>query len=118
MLHKTAKRAVRVRRIRTRIKQDRGSGTKPRLIVFRSLKYIYGQLVDDTTHEVILSASDLAMEKVKGTKTERATLVGTKLAELAKEKGITSCVFDRSGFRYHGRVRALADGVRAGGIIL
>jgi large subunit ribosomal protein L18 len=89
------------------------------LAVFRSLSHIYGQIIDDTAGHTLVAASD-AEASVRngggGTKSERAKRVGQELAARAKEKGITAVVFDRGGFLYHGRVKALADGAREGGL--
>ncbi len=100
------------RRVRAKV-----SGTKerPRLSVSRSSKHIQAQLIDDTRGVTIVSASDLSVEK-KATKQEKAMLVGKELAQLAKDKGIRLAVFDRGGYRYHGRVKALAEAARAGGL--
>lgn len=101
--------------IRTHIK---GTAERPRLSVFRSNKEIYAQLIDDLTGNTLCSMNsrhkDLAGQK--GTKTEIAATVGKALAEKAKSLGIESCVFDRAGYLYHGRVKALADGAREGGL--
>jgi large subunit ribosomal protein L18 len=99
-------------RIRAKI-----SGTKdiPRLSVFRSNQYIYGQIIDDVSGTTLVAGSDV--KGGKGTKTVRAKAVGKQLAEMAKAKGITKVVFDRGGFLYRGRVAALADGAREGGLI-
>lgn len=91
-----------------------GEEKRPRLVVFRSLKNIYAQLIDDKNGKVLAGASDL--KDTKGTKTERAKKVGINIAELAKEKKIESVVFDRNGYKYHGRVKALAEGAREGGL--
>ncbi len=91
-----------------------GHAAKPRLIVFRSLVATYAQLVDDTSMKTIASASDIKMKK--GTKVENAKKVGMELAEKAKTMGIEACVFDRNGYKYHGRVKALAEGAREGGL--
>ncbi|MCT3653663.1 50S ribosomal protein L18 [Elizabethkingia anophelis] len=103
------------RRVRGKIS---GSVELPRLSVFKSNKEIYAQLVDDKSGKTLVAASsrekDLANEK--GTKTEISTLVGKKIAEKAIAAGIGSVVFDRNGFVYHGRVKALADGAREGGL--
>lgn len=99
-------------RIRAKIS---GSEMKPRLVVFRSLRYHYAQLIDDEKGITLASASDLT-EKGKATKIERAKKVGFELANKAKEKKILSCVFDRNGYKYHGRIKALADGARDGGL--
>lgn len=102
------------RHVRIRAKVN-GTAQKPRLVVYRSLNNHYAQLVDDVKHVTILSCSDVK-GKDKGTKTERAKKVGMELAKLAKEKNITMCVFDRNGYQYHGRVKAIADGAREGGL--
>ncbi len=90
-----------------------GSINKPRLSVFRSGAHIYAQIIDDSTKKTLVAASDL---KLKGTKTEKATLVGEALAKSALKKKINKVVFDRGGFLYHGRVAALAAGARKGGL--
>lgn len=101
-------------------KNLQGTPSRPRLNVFRSLSEIYAQVIDDDTQVTLVSASTVDRElraKMKGlTKTEQATLVGKSLAERAKQKGIKQVVFDRGGYRYIGRVKALADGARAGGL--
>ena len=89
-----------------------GTTARPRLAVFRSLEHIYGQIIDDTAGATLVAASDLE----GGKKSDRAKQVGQLLAERAKEKGITAVVFDRGGFLYHGRIKALADGAREGGL--
>lgn len=93
------------------------SGTKdmPRLVVYRSLSHNYAQLVDDETKKVLAEASDIKEKKV-GKKVDMAKKIGLKIADKAKEKGIKSCVFDRNGYKYHGRVKAIADGAREGGL--
>ena len=101
------------RHLRVRNKVS-GSGERPRLVVFRSLKHIYAQLVDDTTGHTIATVSDLGIEQ--GKKGERAAEVGKLIAERAKTAGITRVVFDRAGYRYHGRIKAVADGARKGGL--
>ncbi|MFA6080226.1 MAG: 50S ribosomal protein L18 [Candidatus Gracilibacteria bacterium] len=106
------KRALRHRRIRTRVS---GSAICPRLAVYRSNAYIYGQLIDDTTGLTLAAASDMQVKK--GTKTERARIVGTELAKKAQVAGITKCVFDRGGFLYAGRISSLADAARESGLI-
>lgn len=97
-----------------------GLVSRPRLSVFRSLKQIYAQVIDDESGRTLASASTLDVEirqRVAGKKkTEAAAAVGEMLAQRAKAKGITSVVFDRGGYLYHGRVRALADAARAGGL--
>jgi len=115
MANKTrgALRTARHARIR---KSIAGSAERPRLAVHRSLKHISAQLIDDTTGKTLAAASSI--EKGLGAKgnAEGAKVVGTKLAERAKEQGITSVVFDRGGFKYHGRVASLADGAREAGL--
>lgn len=91
-----------------------GIAARPRLVVFRSLIATYAQLVDDTSMKTIASASDIKMKK--GTKVENAKQVGIDIAEKAKAAGIEACVFDRNGYKYHGRVKALAEGAREGGL--
>jgi large subunit ribosomal protein L18 len=98
-------------RVRNRLT---GTADRPRLVVFRSLKHIYAQLVDDTTHRTIATVSDLGL--AQGKKGERAASVGQQIAERAKSAGITRVVFDRAGYRYHGRIKAVADGARKGGL--
>ncbi len=109
---KVINRTTRHNRIRAKIN---GTSEKPRLVVYRSLNNHYAQLVDDVKHVTIVSCSDLKM-KDKGTKTERAKKVGMELAKMAQEKKITVCVFDRNGYKYHGRVKAIAEGAREGGL--
>lgn len=115
-LTKREKRVLRHTRIRHKILSKK---SLPRLIVFRSLKHIYGQIFDEKEKRVIFSVSDknLSEKERKGkTKTEKAFLVGKLLAKKALEKGIKEVVFDRGGYKYHGRVKALAEGAREGGM--
>ncbi|MDP2656476.1 MAG: 50S ribosomal protein L18 [bacterium] len=109
------KRIHRKRRIRARIS---GTAQRPRLAVFRSLQAIYAQLIDDEKGSTMASAreKELSATDLKKTKTERATHVGMLIAKKAAEKSIKSVVFDRGGYQYHGRVAALADGAREGGL--
>ena len=100
------------RHLRVR-KKISGSMERPRLVVFRSVKHIYAQVVDDTVGRTIMTVSD---HDVTGKKTEKALEVGKRLAARAKEAGITTVVFDRGGYKYHGRVKAVADGAREGGL--
>ena len=88
---------------------------KPRLVVFRSLLYTYAQIIDDSSGKTLVSQSDIK-SKEKGTKSEKAFAVGKEIAKLAQEKKITTIAFDRNGYKYHGRVKALADGAREGGL--
>jgi large subunit ribosomal protein L18 len=102
------------RRVRGRVS---GSAERPRLVVFRSNKGIYAQLVDDGSARTLASASWAQLPKsFKGTKTEQAAEVGKRLAANAKKAGVEAVVFDRGGYLYHGRVKALADGAREGGL--
>jgi large subunit ribosomal protein L18 len=102
------------RRVRGKIK---GTAECPRLVVFRSNRGITAQLVDDLSGKTLASASWLALKaSFKGDKSEQATEVGKLLATSAKQAGVQSCVFDRGGYLYHGRVKALADGAREGGL--
>jgi large subunit ribosomal protein L18 len=107
-------------RIRMRIrKKINGTAEKPRLAVFRSNKQIYVQVVDDLKGVTLLSVSSREKEiagKTGMKKTEQAKLVGKSLAAKCKEKGIGNVVFDRSGYKYHGRVKSLADAAREGGL--
>ncbi len=96
-------------------KKLKGTTERPRLCVFKSLKNIYAQIVDDTTGKTILSVSTLGDVKDK-TGREAATEVGKLIANKAKEKKIEKVVFDRSGYLYHGRVKAVADGAREAGL--
>jgi len=94
-----------------------GTADRPRLVVFRSNRGIEAQLVDDLTGRTLAAASWLAIRKsFKGDKTGQAAEVGKLLAANAKQAGIEACVFDRAGYLYHGRVKALADGAREGGL--
>ncbi len=106
-------------RIRLRIrKKISGTAEKPRLAVFRSNKQIYVQLIDDLNGVTLLSASSKEKEIAAktGKKIEQAAFVGKLLATKCKEKGIENVVFDRSGYKYHGRVKSLADAAREGGL--
>ena len=100
-------------RVREKI---RGSAARPRLAVYRSLNQIYAQLIDDDARKTVASASSLEAKGEKTKKSDRATAVGKALGERAKQKGVSEVVFDRGGYQYHGRVKALADGVRAAGV--
>jgi large subunit ribosomal protein L18 len=101
------------RHLRVR-KRVAGTAERPRLVIYRSLKHIYAQVVDDTTGRTLAAASDLTSGE--GKKAERALEVGRRIAAKAKEAGITQVTFDRGGYRYHGRVKAVADGARDGGL--
>jgi large subunit ribosomal protein L18 len=113
-------RAARTRRHARVRKTVRGTSERPRLAVYRSLNHVYAQIIDDTRGHTLVSATDLetAVRSSRNgkKKSEVAHLVGEELAKKAKEKGIDTVVFDRGGFKYHGRVKALADGARKGGL--
>ncbi|MDI6740195.1 MAG: 50S ribosomal protein L18 [Candidatus Edwardsbacteria bacterium] len=107
-------RESRVRRhVRIR-KKMAGTPERPRLCVFRSLKHIYAQIIDDTSHKTLVSAG--RVPKVEKGKLSQSKLVGAKIAELALARGITQVVFDRGGYQYHGRVKALAEAARQAGL--
>ncbi len=110
---KTEKRERLHKKIRSRVS---GTGERPRLAVFRSNRYMYAQLIDDVRGVTLASASDISLTD-KMTKVQRAMTVGKKLADEAKKHKISSVVFDRGGFSYRGRIQALADGAREGGLI-
>ena len=107
------------RHLRVR-KHVSGTGEKPRLAVYRSLSHIYAQVIDDVSRTTLLAASDVESglkDKIKGKKkADVATLVGEAVAQRAKEKGIKRVVFDRGGYPFHGRIKALAEAARKGGL--
>ena len=106
---------LRRQRIHTRIRAIMsGTGKRPRLCVFKSGKHMYAQLIDDDHKKVLVAVSDLKIKK--GTKTIHALEIGKLIAAKALEKKIEKVVFDRGGFVYHGRVKAVADGAREGGL--
>ena len=110
---------VRRQKLRWRIRTTvSGTAQKPRLSVFRSNKDIYLQLIDDTAGHTIASASSTEKDiyGAGGNKVDRSTKTGAMLAERAKAAGVDTCVFDRGGYLYHGRVKAAADGARDGGL--
>lgn len=114
-----APKVLRRNRIRKSIrKKIHGTAQRPRLSVFRSNKFIYAQIINDDLGITLAAASgkdkDILAQKL--TKTEQARLVGKAIAQKAKEAGITQVVFDRGGYLYHGRVKALAEGAREGGL--
>ena len=110
---KTEKRMRLKGKIRSKIS---GTSSVPRLSIFRSNKYVYGQIIDDTVGNTLVSISDLK-EKSKSGRLNSSKSLGEALAKSAREKGINKVVFDRNGFRYAGRVKAFADGARAGGLV-
>ncbi|MFZ2072154.1 MAG: 50S ribosomal protein L18 [Minisyncoccia bacterium] len=111
MINKNDKRIRLKRKIKAKIS---GTSDRPRLSVFRSNKFVYAQVIDDTVGKTLVQASDVKIEK--GTKTERAKLVGKMIAEAALGKKISKVVFDRNGFKYTGRIKLVADEARAGGL--
>jgi large subunit ribosomal protein L18 len=114
---RTASRTRRHLRVRKKIQ---GSPVRPRLVVTKSTKHMSAQIIDDIAGHTLVSAStlDATLRTSEGDKTAKARKVGEMLAERAKEAGISAVVFDRAGHRYHGRVAALADGAREGGLEL
>jgi large subunit ribosomal protein L18 len=118
---KAAARAASRKRRHVRVrKKVAGSAARPRLVVSRSARHIFAQLVDDGAGHTLASASTLeaSVRDAAGDKKARAHQVGRLLASRAKEAGVTAAVFDRGGYAYHGRVAALADGAREGGLTL
>ncbi len=111
MLKKQLLRKHRHNRVRAKIK---GTAARPRLVVYRSLKHIEAQVIDDTKGVTLLSSRDL---KMKGNKLSRAELVGTAVAKTCLDKKITTVVFDRNGYKFQGRVKALAEAARKEGLI-
>ena len=110
-------RRIRHRRLRSRVI---GTASRPRLCVFRSLNHIYAQIIDDSISQTLVSMStlgaDLRDRSRQLTKTKEAEVVGSLLAQKALDRGLKRVVFDRGGYRYHGRVKALADAARKGGL--
>ena len=113
VLTKRQARERRHRRVRGKVA---GTAERPRLVVYRSNRGIFAQLVDDSTGRTLASAGWTALGDAKGSKTEQANAVGKALAEAAKKAGIETCVFDRGGYLYHGRVKALAEAAREAGL--
>lgn len=104
-------------RIHTRIrKRVEGTPERPRLAVYRSGQHIYAQIIDDTKGHTLASASSLKADDIKGCNVEGAASVGKLIAESAKSAGVEKVVFDRGGYLYHGRIKALADAAREGGL--
>ncbi len=119
MVNKPSKNIARLRRHRRVRGKISGTATCPRLNVFRSSKHIYAQLIDDVSNTTIVSASSMDKDfDGFGGNIEAATKVGNAIAKKAADKGITKAVYDRGGFVYHGRVKALAEGAREGGLVL
>lgn len=110
---KQQKRQRRHRKIRVKI---HGTADRPRLYVFRSNQHMYAQLLDDDSAKVLACASDMDLKSKKGKKSDIAKEVGKMIAKKAKEIKINEVIFDRGGFLYHGRIKALAEGAREGGL--
>ena len=110
----TLRRERRARRVRAKVV---GSG-RHRVSVFRSLNHVYAQLIDDSTHRTVASCSTMELDSLKGLKRERAKAVGLELAKRALGQGIDTVVFDRGGYLFHGRVKAIADGLKEGGVTI
>jgi large subunit ribosomal protein L18 len=117
MIRKTEKKQIRAR-IHKRIRRKlAGSSERPRLAIFRSVAHIYAQVIDDSRGTTLVSASSVDKgAKTNGGNVAAAKAIGKLVAERAKEKGIKSVVFDRGGYQYHGRVKALADAAREAGL--
>jgi large subunit ribosomal protein L18 len=120
MNHQKAKRRQQLRRRRHVRRKITGTAERPRLSVFRSSKHIYAQLIDDLSGVTLVAASskikDLRGQIPYGGNIKAAAVVGTRLAEVAKGKGISAAAFDRGHYRYHGRIKALAEAARKGGL--
>ena len=113
MIPKTREEQRYRRHLRVR-KKVAGTAERPRLVIFRSLKHITAQIVDDVSRRTLLTVSSTDLES--GNKTAKSLEVGKRIASRAKDAGITKVVFDRAGYKYHGRVKAVADGAREGGL--
>ena len=114
MSQRQIKRKIRQRRIRSKVS---GTQSRPRLSVFRSSAHIYAQLIDDSKGKTLVSAKDSEIKKKVKAKLELAKEVGKLIAEKAKGLKVEKVVFDRGGYAYHGKVKALAEGAREGGLI-
>ena len=115
-MSKLTSRQLRIRRHKRVRKHISGTAERPRLVVFRSNRGIAAQLVDDTAGRTLAAASSLDVRSGKGTKSDQASEVGKLLATNAKKADVKSAVFDRGGYLYHGRVKALAEAAREGGL--
>jgi large subunit ribosomal protein L18 len=117
MIDKLAERQKRAARIRKKVS---GTGERPRLSIRRSLKHIYAQIIDDSTGKSLLqigsSSKEIAQKVAEKNKTDVSKIIGEMVAEKAKEKGIEKVVFDRKGYTYHGRIKALAEAARKKGL--
>ncbi len=112
---KTLKEKRQKRHLRVRSKISMGTSERPRLNVFKSNTGIYAQIIDDTLNKTVASASTISL-KLKGNNIENAKKVGAKIAKVAKEKKIKEVVFDRGGYIYHGKIKALAEAARTEGL--
>ena len=108
---------LRIRRHKRTRAKVLGTPLRPRLSVFRSLNYIYAQIIDDVSGKTLVALSEQNLTDKKGTKSARASLLGALLAKTAVSRGIKKVRFDRSGYRYHGRVKTFAESARQGGLI-
>ncbi len=108
----------RAKRRALRVRSSVNKGGLPRVSVFRSHKQIHGQIIDDIKHHTIVSFASSQLENPSGDKKAIAHIVGKELAQKAKAKGIDRVLFDRGSYKYHGRVKALADGMREGGVTI
>ena len=116
MIRKQSRNEIRLR-VHTRIRKKlSGTSERPRLAVFRSVAHIYAQVIDDSKGVTLVSASTTEKDSGSGGNIEAAKAIGKRVAERAKEAGISSVVFDRGGYIYHGRVKALADAAREAGL--
>ena len=113
---KRTPRELRIRRHTRLRKKVSGTPDRPRLSVFRSNVHIYAQVIDDVAGRTLAAASTVEKESSDGTKTEQATAIGKLVAQRALDAGVTKVVFDRGGFQYHGRIKALADAAREAGL--
>jgi large subunit ribosomal protein L18 len=113
LLKKDLNRKKRIRKVRAKIS---GTASKPRLAVFRSLKHIYAQLIDDEHSLTLVATSDLELKSKKGRRVDQAFEIGQKLANKATKEKIKEVVFDKRGYKYHGIVKDLAEGARKGGL--
>lgn len=113
---KRTPRELRIRRHTRLRKKVSGTPERPRLSVFRSNVHIYAQVIDDVAGHTLAAASTVEKESSDGTKTEQASAIGKLVAQRALDAGVTKVVFDRGGFQYHGRIKALADAAREAGL--
>lgn len=114
----TRKDRIRAKRRTMRVRNAQQRGALPRVSVFRSLKYLYGQIIDDAAQKTLVSSGPAQVKDIKGDKKAIALATGKELAKRAREKGIQRVIFDRGPYRYHGRIKSFADGLREGGLEL